>query len=136
MIFESGKNGENLVTSCRNCTCWTRLTVFARTYLVILRPGGRREEGYVIATIQIPTRPIELKAKTGNVQSRKSRNETGGEGEWWKDAQTPIGWGGGRGGSGGRLGHLKAVHTHNTLFVAPAWHPHGLLSWPWLARLL
>ena len=50
MIFESGKNGANLVTSCRNCRCWTRLTVAARNNLVTLRPGGRREEGYVIAT--------------------------------------------------------------------------------------
>jgi hypothetical protein len=50
MIFESGKNGANLVTSCRNCTCWTRSTVSAQRNLVTLRPGGRREEGYVIAT--------------------------------------------------------------------------------------
>jgi hypothetical protein len=40
------------VTSCWNCTCWTRFTVVAWTDLVTLalRPGGRRKEGYVIAT--------------------------------------------------------------------------------------
>ena len=50
MIFESGKNGANLVTSCQNYTCWTRLSFADQNNLVTLRPGGRREEGYVIAT--------------------------------------------------------------------------------------
>ena len=51
MIFESGKNGANLVTSCRNYTCWTILSFAARENLVTFRPGGsRRKEGYVIAT--------------------------------------------------------------------------------------
>ena len=40
-----------LVTSCRNYTCWTIFLSFAdQKNLVPLRPSGRREEGYVIAS--------------------------------------------------------------------------------------
>ena len=50
MIFESGKNGAKLVTSCQNYTCWTKLSFVAKKNLLTLRPGDRWEEGYVIAT--------------------------------------------------------------------------------------
>ena len=39
------------MTSCRNYTCLTRLSLADQKNLVTLRPpGSRREEGYVIAT--------------------------------------------------------------------------------------
>ena len=37
MIFKSGKNGANLLTSCRNCTCLTILPSSFRTWVVTLR---------------------------------------------------------------------------------------------------
>ena len=48
--YGDGKNGADLVTSCRNYTCWSRLSFAAQKNLVTLRPGGRREEGYIVAT--------------------------------------------------------------------------------------
>ena len=47
------KMGQILVTSCRNYTCWTRLSFAARENLVTLWPGRRPEEGYVIANYLI-----------------------------------------------------------------------------------
>ena len=40
---------EQIFTSCRNCTCWTRLPVAVRAWVVTLRLR-RRLEGYDIAT--------------------------------------------------------------------------------------
>ena len=59
-----GAKSQVLIITIILYMCWTRLSFADRKNLVTLRPGDRREEGYVIATTIIATTSFPTKKET------------------------------------------------------------------------